>query len=303
MRDGYAQVVDEATRSNFYRSPLCRIIVVDGSPYILDSRDNIINMGADPRITQAINVVKEQYGVTVSVDAKKKNLLKFGRNASVSGDIATVMTLPSSVDNETYVAANSIGLLVSSSGSDSTTYGVEGHTVDGSGNFTFVSQNVVANGQTAVSLGTPMARCNRIENLGNADNVGTISVYQLGEDAPSGVPSDGTKVHCIVAAGRNQSEKCATTLSNIDYWFITSVHVNVIEKTSSSAEFRLEIRDKGSVFKPKAFFSASNTSFGGADFDPFYIVPANADVRIRALSSGTNIECTAYINGFLAKVV
>lgn len=303
MRDGYALVVDTAHRSAFDRAPYARIIVVDGSPYVLDSRNNIINMAANPRITQAINVVKSTYGATVSVDAKKKNLLKFGRNESVSGSIVTVMGLPSGIDNETYISTNNIGLLVSTSASDTFSCGVEGHTIDGSGNFTFTTQVVSLNGTTPVSLGTPLARCTRLFNAGSVNNVGTISAFQLGETAPSGTPSDGTKVHCIMSAGRNQSDKCATTISYQDWWFITDVSCHVIEKAASTAEFRLEVREKGGVFRPAAFFSASNTSGFEETFETYIIVPANSDVRMRALSSGTNVECTAFINGMLAITV
>ncbi len=256
------------------------------------------------KISQAINVIQSTYGDAVSVDQKKKNLLKFGRNESVSGNITTVMTLPSGIENETYRAANSINRVVSTNAADTFTMGVEGNTIN-SGNFTFTVQTVKMNGTTPVSLGTPLARCTRVYNLGSSDNVGTITVYD--EEAAGGVSSgslsDGNGAHCIMAAGRNQSEKCATTNSFQDYWLITDICCNIIDKTASNAEFRLEVREQGGVFRPIAFFSASNTGPFQETFDTYIIIPKNADVRIRALSSGTNIECTAFINGMLAIVL
>ena len=183
--DGRALNVPSATRSAFDRADYARLIVVDGEVYCLDNRDNIIPMGGtsnpdigDPNIAQAINVIQSTYGDTVSVKTKAKNLVKFGGNEAVGTTIQTLQDFPTGILNESYVSSNIIGLAVSTSGSDTFTMGVEGHTIDGAGNFTFGVQEVVLNGTTPVTLGTPLARCTRLVNKSASDNVGVISVSQ-----------------------------------------------------------------------------------------------------------------------------
>ena len=313
--DGRALNVPAATRSAFDRADYARLIVVDGEVYCIDNRDNIIPMGGtsnpdigDPRIAQAINVIQSTYGDTVSVNAKKKNLLKFGRSEVVgSSSYTTVMSLPSGIENETYISTNSIDEIVSTSGSDTFTVGIEGHTISGT-DLSFAVQSVVLNGTTPVSLPTPLARCTRLAHNGTngANNVGTVSCYDstMAGGVSGGNVSDGTSVHCIMPIGRNQSEKCATSTSSQDYWLITGVNFSVLEKTSSTAEFRLEVRSvtENGVFKPVFITTAANTTPLTGYLDPLGIVPKNCDVRVVAKASGSNVECSANLNGILAIV-
>jgi len=48
------------------------------------------------QIRQAIRVAYEKYGATVSVEEKRKNLFKYGRNKNVGTSSATLMTLAGS---------------------------------------------------------------------------------------------------------------------------------------------------------------------------------------------------------------
>lgn len=45
-------------------------------------------------VHHALEVIEDTYGDAVSVDLKKKDLLKFGRNEAVGTTEATIMTLP-----------------------------------------------------------------------------------------------------------------------------------------------------------------------------------------------------------------
>lgn len=252
-------------------------------------------------IEHAIDVIQSDYGVTVSVDKKRKDLLKFGRNNAVQTTKSTIMELPSGVQNEVYVSSNSITTISSSSGSDTGSLYVEGHTIDGSGNFTFVAQTKTLTGQTQATLDTPLARCTRIYNNGSVDFVGNIYVYET-DTATAGVPDTAAKVHCIISAGNQQSFKASTTLSNVDYWIITNFGASVIEKTASYADFTLEVRNKGKVFRPTITLTAEAGVEADHDFIPYRVVPANSDIRVTAIASGANIDCSAYIQGVLATV-
>lgn len=256
----------------------------------------------DPRIKYAQEVIKADYGDTVSVANKKKPLLKFGRNTNV-GTATTGYTLWSTgadQANETYVATNvnSIDSISSSSASDTIQVTVEGHTETG-GNKTFVVQTVTLSGTTRVALTTPLNRATRVYNS-NADNlIGNVYVYQ-NTAITAGKPTDTTKIHLTVRAGKNQSEKASTSLSSEDYWIITEFRASVLEKTSANADVELQVRREGGVFRQLEDITASSNSNGSIQFNPYVIIPPNSDVRLVAVASSANTDISGSIQGYLA---
>jgi len=254
----------------------------------------------DPRIKQALNVIFSTYGDVASVDAKKKNLLKFGRTANAGTSASTVWNVGG---DEPYVSSNIIDTLSSSSGSDTQVVGVEGHTVSG-GDFTFVVQEATLTGQTKVVLGTPLARMSRIYNKGSVNFAGDIYGYEDTAIA-SGVPTDTTKIHAKISAGEiNTTQKAATTISSVDYMLVTSFEADVLEKAAAYADFQLQVRESGSVFRTSATVSASNSSGSSAIIlDPFLIVPPNADIRVSVIADGASTEVSASWQAILASKV
>jgi hypothetical protein len=211
------------------------------------------------------------------------------------------MTLPVGIDNETYVGTNIITHFSSSSASDTEIIKVEGHTVDGSGNFTFAVQTVTLVGQTKTALTTPLARVTRVVNTGSTDLIGNIYIYQ-DDTVSAGVPTTGAKVHLIVEAGLNNSEKASTTISSNDYWILTSFYGDCLEKTAAFGILHLEIREKGGVFVNKVDISCSTNARGVHEFKPYLVVPKNSDVRLRCSASATNKDFSGGIQGLLASV-
>lgn len=250
-------------------------------------------------VDHALDVIESTYGDRVVV--KHKDLLKFGRNETTTNAAtgSTIMTFAGTEDHETYVSSNLIDTLSSSSTSDvGQTITVEGHTVDGSGDFTFVTQNATINGQNKVVLTTPLARMTRLYNAGDTDLVGAIYGYQE-QSISSGVPQTANKVHCIIPAGKQQSYKAATTLSSVDYWVITKTSLTVLEKTATFAEIELQIREKGGVFRPVNIMAAGAGDFNVKEFLPYIIVKPNSDVRLVAIGSADNLDVAGAIHGFL----
>lgn len=254
----------------------------------------------DTKLAHAIEVIASDYGDTVSVSSKAKDLLKFGRNENVgSSTAATIMTLKGSETSETFVSTNAI-THISSAAADTVEIVVEGHTISGT-DLTFVSQTVTLQGTTKTALSTPMARATRAYNNGATNLTGPVYVY---EDvaAPSGVPGTDSAVHLIIPAGKNQSVKASTSLSSQDYWIVTNFYADVLEKASAFVTVELQTRKVGKVFRERAILSASNSSRGLFTFDPYFIIPTNTDIRLQALSSGTNIDTSGGIQGYLAVV-
>jgi len=256
----------------------------------------------DPWIQQAVRNIHSDYGVRVSLEAKCKDLFKFGRNLSVTTAPATLMTLPDGVDHETYVSTNIITHIVSDNAGDTEPVVIEGHTI-ANGEFTFVVQTVTLTGQTAVALTTPLARVSRAYANGSTDLVGAIYVHQS-DTVTAGVPQTDTQVHLMIRAGSNQSEKCSTTLSSTDYWVVTSFYGDVFSKQSGTfGQVDLGIRLAGKVFRQIADLSISDAHRGIHEFHPYLVIPANSDIRLTAISdSVTGRDLSGSIEGTLLTV-
>lgn len=274
----------------------------------------------DPNIAQAVRVIKSTYGDSVSIEDKKKNLGKFGSNAAVGTSFETIAQFQGTTANETFVTTNLIDSIVSSSGSDvSQTIVIEGHTADGSGNLTFVSQEKTLVGQSEATLTTPLARCNRlyVKQTGTALSfptalVGTVYCYDNTDGITSGVPDTAAATKCLILPGETQSQKCATSISSTDYWIITETSIGVTAVTggggsSERVEARIESRDvaNGGAWRPVSasigLTVGSNTFI--ENLNPYLIVPKNHDVRLRAKSDSSTCSISGEISGILASVV
>lgn len=272
-----------------------------------DANGEAIQASTDWRIQHAIDVIYEQYGDIVSVNDKKKDLLKFGRNEALSGTEATIMTFAGSEVAETFVTDNDITHFASADSADqSIPLVVEGHTLSG-GNLTFVTQTVTTNasdGQTKTALTTPLARVTRVYNNGASDLVGPVYVA---EDVTftAGVPQTNSAIHAIIPAGQNQTRKASTSLASTDYWIITGFTISCLEKAAAFVSAFIESRQLGYVFRPKTEEIAVSSSTGSffQPFDPYIIIPKNSDVRIQAFANTTSIDGTAGVQGYLATVV
>lgn len=252
----------------------------------------------------AIDDIIANYNGNVSSNfnlSDRETLIKFGRNENIGNSgLSTIMALNGAETNETYISDNLIDTVSSTSTSDTTSMIVEGHTIDGNGDFTYVSQEVTLLGQNKATLTTPLARCNRMYNNGSVDFVGRIFAYQdtaitLGE------PDNDTLIHCIISAGYNESQKCATTVSSTQWWIVSNAYSDLLEKTSLLASVVMEVRLKGKVFMQVFEMSTNTESRAEHEFNPWLIIPPNSDVRMRAVASATNTEVSAGIQGFLLR--
>jgi len=261
-----------------------------------------MSIDTHPFINQAILEARSNYGVEVSVEAKQKSLLKFGHNAAVTNAEpgSTIMTLPAGVNNETYVSTNIIDTISSDNTGDTEDIRIEGHAVAG-GNLTFLVQTVTLSGQTKVSLPTPLVRVTRAYNAGTSDLAGVVYVYEDGT-ITAGVPDVASTVHLMIDAGKNQSNKAATSLDSTTFWFVTHFYADVLEKTASFVEVRLEIREWGKVFREVATISSAG-GHSRLGFDPYLVVPPNTDIRLVGVGSAAGLDVSGGIQGFLALVV
>lgn len=278
--------------------------------------EEIVLGSASFEISHAEDVVLSTYGDTVSVKAKAKNLNKFGTNSSVGSTYETVSQFQGATANETFATTNIIDSIVSSSSSDTTqTITVEGHTIDGSGNLTFVVQDAVLNGLTEVALATPLARANRLAvkrtgafGSSPAALVGIVSVYDNTGGITAGVPNTDAATKIILGPGETQSNKCQTAISATDYWFIQEFTVGVGSAGGSASRvtFKLEKRDiaNGGPWLPIGREIVVVVGENGVKFAfaPLAVIPKNHDVRVSAKTNANTAEVFAEISGYLAAV-
>ena len=245
----------------------------------------------DPQVAYAEQLILDNYGDVASVAKKGKSLIKFGRNATLDTTEETVWLIGGL---ETYKTANSIDSIVSDNAADTQDVIIEGHTIDGSGNLTFVVQSVTLNGTTDVLLTTPLARANRLYNDDSTDFAGTIRVFD----------SVAVTDHLSTNGTNNQSLKCATSISQNEYWIITGFTAAVNRQNNRSVDFSLQVREKGKVFRTRYTMSVDNNA--GTVHVPFLqplIVPPNSDIRVNATSSGSATQVESALHGYLAVIV
>lgn len=254
----------------------------------------------DGRLVQAEREIEATFGEKVSVDRKAKSLIKFGKSASLStGSLQTVWTVGG---NETYVNDNLIDSISSSNINDTQEIYLECHTVDVDGNFTFLTQTVNLNGQTRVALPVPVARVSMAYNNNGTEIQGRVAVYE-DTTLTNGIPTDTSKIHIDIPLGLQESFKAATTFSSSDYYILTGGFGSVSLKQDGAADFYLELREKGKVFRQVAAVSASSSSPWYINLDPAVVIPKNADVRVRVETSANNVVVFTVFQGYLAKIL
>ncbi len=260
---------------------------------------------ADPWVEHAKRVISGTYGHDVSLEAKDKDLLKYGRTKIAQTTETGIEHLPAGVLTEVFSTTNDITSIISTSGSDTTTVQVEGHTVVGTGvnsKFTFVIQEATLTGQTVALLTTPLARCTRVFANAAVDLIGVISVCE-DDTYSSGVPQIPAGVHIQIYAGESQSTKASTTIEDNNYWLITQVRADCLEKVATFGVMHLEVRNAGKIFREQMIASCNDTHALIEEFKPYIIVPPNSDVRMTVTANSNGKDFTAFMEGPLLKVV
>lgn len=249
------------------------------------------------RLKHALHEIEAEFGVQVAI--KDKSLLKFGYNPALSAGVAE--TVWNQGGDETYATGNTIDRISSSSTSDtSVTLRIEGHRLD-NGGFDFVVQEVALNGQTPASLSIPIARVSRAFIVGTGNFAGDVYVFESGGTVTAGVPQEAARIHMRIRQGNNQSEKCATTFSRMDYFLVSELFGWPGRQNSASMEFSFQVRVFGEGFRTR-FEWVANTNGGASSIhlDPMLVIPANADCRIRVVSSANTTTAYAAFNGYFA---
>lgn len=262
--------------------------------YLRKIYENTKNIPSQASVTAEIFRI---YGDNVEISSRQR--IVDGKNESLN--ITTFEKVWTLGGFEVYPTTNAIDTISSSSASDTNTILIEGFTLSG-GNFTFVSQTATLNGQSKVSLTTPIARATYLYNDNATDFVGSVYCYE-DTTITSGVPDDLTKAHLKAIGVINQSENASLTLSSTEYGFITQVHGGVNIKKVGGAEFYIQIREPGKVFRSAASWVSSGDTIYNQLLTTPIIIPPNSDIRIIARSSVADLSVEAGFNLTYADIV
>lgn len=148
----------------------------------------------------------------------------------------------------TYSATADIGTISSSNAGD-----LQPITILGlDANWNEISQTVTLNGQSDVSLPTPLIRAYRMRNIGTTDFAGAIYLRTNGSAQSGGVPTVANTVRAIINDGNNQTLMAIYTVpagktGYLRTWYASLAGANI----ATSYKIRLRARNFGSVFQIK----------------------------------------------------
>jgi len=133
--------------------------------------------------------------------------------------------------------------------------------------------------------------------------VGAVYAY-TSATLSGGVPQTADAIKAVILAGQQTTEKCATSISSVDYWVITDYVAAMprAQGTSSGADIDIEVRELAGVFRPVGLEIALERSNHPVEIGQFatpLIIPSNADVRMVMTATASNTAVQAHINGFL----
>lgn len=252
------------------------------------------------RIDRAEKEIKAKFGQAALVREKNESVIVQGRNENLNTDEETVWSYGGI---EVYAVGNDINSISSSDAGDDQVVTLEGHTLV-NGVLVFTRQSATLNGQNTVTLQTPLHRITRLYNVDSSDIIGDVYVYVAGGAVVGGVPQVAADVHLSTTISTNQSLKCSTSVSNDNYFIITGVTAAVDRQQTRSVDFRLKVREQGSVFRTRLSISvSSNASSFHIPLDPCLIIPPNSDLRMDAASTGPSTGVESTIQGYLARIV
>lgn len=200
----------------------------------------------------------------------------------------------------TYSATADIGLLSSSSASDTEDIEIQG--LDS--NYDLVTQTVTLTGQTDVDIsttGVDLIRVFRMKNVGSNDLVGDVYIRTNGSGQSGGVPSTANTVRAVINNGNNQTLMAIYTIPNGKTGYLRSFFAGTAGASrTTNYVIDLYARPFGQVFqlKHKSALTENGTSY----FQHKYVEPevfaAKTDIVIRTTMTESPITDGAISAGF-----
>lgn len=184
----------------------------------------------------------------------------------------------------TYSTSADIDTISSSDAGDTQLVEVQG--LDS--NWELTIQEVTLNGQTDVTLTTPLIRAFRVKNIGTTDFAGSVYLRTNGSAQTAGVPDVGTTVRAIVVGHDNQTQMAVYTVPDGYTLHVHHVWAGIIDNTDEQLQLELYVRNFEKIFRVQRT-SVLSSSVG--NYESPYVIPvcypARTDIEFKALHLGT----------------
>jgi len=195
-------------------------------------------------------------------------------------------------DLKTYTFSTSADIDRVSSEDASDTFDIEVQGLDT--NYDLTIQTVTLNGQTPVTLTTPLIRVFRMKNVGSVEAVGTIFCF-VNVSTSSGVPDTLTNIRALLSVGFEQTMMAIYTIPNGKTGYINKRGASINSKNDAKCLVQFRARAFGGVFQVKGSGSlnATGSSTVGVTMTVPLAVAAKTDILIRANSNTNDVSVSA----------
>lgn len=180
-----------------------------------------------------------------------------------------------------YSNAADIGSLSSTAAGDNQLIQVQG--LDA--NYDLLIQEIQLNGQTTVTLPTPLIRVFRMKNVGTTDISGQVYCYVNGSAVSGGEPDDPNATRSIINDGNNQTLFAAFTIPAGYTGYMRDWYASAsAAKRTSVHQLQLVARPLGQVFqmKHKSSISIDGTSYIQHKYEEPEVFAEKTDLEMRA---------------------
>ena len=282
--------------------------------------DGMPNLDNHSGILPVINHIYNVYGHKVSAQTDVKFISVHGKQSDVSDSTDSgqqVMQMPTDQSGtvmvyETLPTTNAINR-VRFGGSQTGNIIIWGATVNGSGEFTEVTQTVnVHSTGTDIALSTSLARVyTAITDLGE-DFTNVFFVYEDGVSFAIMVPDDNTKIHLqnrSNASGtgevNNSAEKAAYTVPDGYYFVFKSAGIGLLRSSSSLfVDGEIQMAEWGKPFINKMPLTRGNAGNIFQDDWPLLYAKPNTDIRLAAhVNNTSSADLVGMFDGFLLRII
>lgn len=238
-----------------------------------------------------------EFGHTTRIG--RQSAVQFGRNPDMP--LLGEEMIWSYGGNETLLSANTINTVSSADAAATQNVLISGHTFGADG-FTFVQQMVTLNGQSKVTLETPLARAQFARCMSPEGLADDVFIY---EDSAitNGIPDDSTKVHNFIEGGINQASKAMLTIPKGAYFVLTRLWAFAERSASGTANINYRVKPFNGC-ETVAGSGAVNTGAGfELDLTPFVVIPPNTDLWLTGIAGTNNMDIAGGLMGFYAEIV
>jgi hypothetical protein len=225
---------------------------------------------------------------------------KFGRNPIIPQNVEVPIYdigTSSTVSKPFYSSTAEIDTISSADNSDGQVIEIQG--LDA--NWTLTVQNATLNGQTGVTLATPLIRVFRAKNEGTAVLAGACYIYPSRSTVATGVPSHTSNIRAKITSGYEQTQMACFSIPKGYVGYLVDWWANCDVRQAAYATISLWARDASSkVFQNKEEAGVTN-GIEMHDYHSPQKFTAKSDIYMSAIPSVNNIAISGGFDIVLRK--